>query len=133
MRNVCSGFSSNIACVGALALAVQLASKAPRGDREGVREREKSAMNNRVNERDQLYYFPLCNAMATRQQATISRVEKNYCVGTTPDGTEYFVRTTSMRVRTEWSKLIVGDAIEFSIRYAAGRGIISDVVVVRRG
>ena len=68
---------------------------------------------------------------SARKQASISRAEKNYCVGTTTDGTEYFVRTTSMRVRAEWSKLVVGDAIDFSIRFAAGRGIISDVVVVR--
>jgi hypothetical protein len=66
---------------------------------------------------------------ADRQAASITRVEKNYCVGVTPDGTAYFVRTTSMRVRTEWKKLQVGNAISFSVRFAAARGIISDVIV----
>ena len=70
---------------------------------------------------------------ADRLEANITRVEKNYRVGVTSDGKEYFVRTTSMRVRTEWSKLRVGDAISFSVRYAAGRGIISDVIAVRNG
>jgi hypothetical protein len=68
---------------------------------------------------------------ADRLAANIARVENNYRVGVTADGTEYFVRTTSMRVRTEWSKLRVGDAISFCVRYAAGRGIISDVIAVR--
>ena len=67
---------------------------------------------------------------ADRLEANIARVEKNYRVGVTSDGKEYFVRTTSMRVRTEWSELRVGDAISFSVRYAAGRGIISDVIAV---
>lgn len=66
-----------------------------------------------------------------RQSGRITRVEKNYLVGAAADGTEYFVRTTSMRVRNEWKQLQVGDEISFSIRMAAGRGIIFDVVAVR--
>ena len=73
------------------------------------------------------------SASSDRLAASIARVEKNYRVGVTSDGTEYFVRTTSMRARTEWSQLQVGDAISFSVRYAAGRGIISDVIAVRNG
>lgn len=71
---------------------------------------------------------------AGRRAATITRVEKNYCVASSDDEaspSEYFVRTTSMRARIEWAKLKVGDKIQFSIRVMAGRGIISDVVITQ--
>ena len=66
---------------------------------------------------------------SARQLATITKVSKNFNVGTAADGTEYFVRATSMRDRNAWSQLQVGDSIEFTLRIAAGRSIISDVTV----
>ena len=69
--------------------------------------------------------------MASRPLATITRVEKNYlCAEAKDGGAEYFVRTSSMRgaSKSSWCALRTGDVVEYSVKVAAGRSIITDVV-----
>ena len=66
--------------------------------------------------------------------ASITDVQPNYKIARAEGGgcvEIYYVRKTSMRQRAQWSALSVGDRVEITLKHAAGRAIVSDVVPIR--
>jgi hypothetical protein len=51
--------------------------------------------------------------------------------GAGESGEIFFVRKSSMRNQSEWTSLRAGSHVSFTIKRAAGRGIVSDAVIVR--
>ena len=66
--------------------------------------------------------------LITYKGAWISRL-----VGSSDDGEVFYVRQSSMRNKSEWSKLHQGSLVSFSIKRMAGRGIVSDAVLEKPG
>ena len=45
---------------------------------------------------------------------------------------QYFIRKTSMRDRGQWAALSLGDHVEFTLRWCAGRGVVVDAIRSKR-
>ena len=56
--------------------------------------------------------------------AWVSRI-----VDSAEDSEVFFIRKSSMRDQSQWSKLQAGKRISLTIKRAAGRGIVSDAVL----
>ena len=50
-------------------------------------------------------------------------------VGSAENSEVFFIRQSSMRDKSQWSKLHEGAKVSLTMRYAAGRGIVSDAVL----
>eukprot|EP00966_Prymnesium_polylepis_P239548 5539987-Prymnesium_polylepis.2 len=51
-------------------------------------------------------------------------------VGKSSDSDVYFVRKSSMREKSQWPALKPGSYVSLTIRSVAGRGVVSDAVLV---
>ena len=51
-------------------------------------------------------------------------------VGKAEDSEVYFVRKSSMREKSQWPALKPGSHVSLTIRSVAGRGVVSDAVLV---
>ena len=71
------------------------------------------------------------SAAPSRVIATITETQANFKVATR-EGAEdvLYIRKTSMRDRSAWAPLQVGNRVEIEFRLAAGRAIVSDAVPV---
>jgi hypothetical protein len=49
-------------------------------------------------------------------------------VGKAEDSEVFFIRKSSMRVKSQWAALLVGGRVSLVIKRVSGRGIVSDAV-----
>jgi hypothetical protein len=50
-------------------------------------------------------------------------------VGTGDDSEVYFLRKSSMRMKSQWAALLVGSHVSLVIKRVSGRGIVSDAML----